>query len=219
MLPYVWQTGIGRGWPLSAAEEADFTSWLPSPARSTPTRYALTTALLCVREGANPATLSAAGVAPHWPSVAASWTAARHAFREAHDAWLHIARAPESPTAVADYADQAARLAHLPVSRIAAAHADGHLAADHVAEQLLNRIADTCAHVTEVEAAMAAASGDRAAELGCELFNPYTADSLWAAPLFIPSRLGQLTPLRVDLLLDGHPDFLDDYDGVGPRRR
>ena len=197
---FAWQSGMGRGWPFSAEEELDWAASLPKPNGAEPTRHDVTSALLAVREGASVENMLTVAPGLSLRNVSAGWMLLSKRFDQSLHAWETILANP-SPAVVVDLAPISSQVAPIPTARILSALMHGTAAAARTAVRIEARVAEAQEVVAAVEKTMSSASVPTAMRLGSTLFAPYAENALWAEPDFVPTRPGQLCPMRVRALL------------------
>ncbi len=198
---YAWQTGIGRGWPFTANEEHNFVASLPvPPARVNPDRHDITSALLCLREGADIPSFQQQAPYSDVVRLASAYQLLAHRLHHGRVSWLKFAGDPCADTAVT-YSATARGVAEVPTTRLSTAIADGHVSnTARITTDVLERMDATVDIALAVEQLLDTHTGSSAMRIGARLFDPHTS-GLWSDPYFLPTRVGQLCPVRVATLL------------------
>jgi hypothetical protein len=198
---YAWQAGLGRGWPMSTAEEYRWVRSLPERACAVDaTRHDVTTALMLLREGAVSAQPPQVAEHVDMAAVRAAYLLLNSKLSTSLHAWRDISLGKRVEVVVTE-ARRAACIAEVPATRISIAAGSGSLAMlAHTTTDMAEKVENAILLASAVEDKMDARDGELAGRLGRSLHNPHTG-GLWANQYFIPTRVGQLCPTRVANLL------------------
>lgn len=213
-----WHLWPGRGWPLTADEEAAFVTRLdelredsdPKPVPKGVERWdrvniiAMVTAL---RTGTDADQLlsSAPGLCPHQLVDAYRRIEAERA--EAVAAWNAVVDAPSSRR-LHEQGERAATLLPVPVGRLAQVAEVAPERLEEEAARFALRVREVGAVAAETEAQLARYTPPSEAGVahGRRLFDPFEP-CLWGAAYYLADRVGTITPMRlVDLLGERRDD-------------
>jgi hypothetical protein len=215
-MAYLWHLWPGRGWPSTSDEEtALLRQWRHQAGgrAGQVRRDALIVILGGLRCGSGAADLARVAPTLDPADLVASYT---HLDRRRDEAAEHFTRmcAPTSEASFRRHARGAALLCPGPVGllrrTLRTSGLDGVRAAG---VRVMARATQVTREIDEVVAQLPYA--DNPVEVGRLLFDPYTP-GLWGDPYFAARRVGELTPVRVRMLLGEEPDsdliFTDVHD-------
>jgi hypothetical protein len=212
---YCWHGLAARGWPLDADEERTFVRdlqrWFGTGDLPAPTRDAVTNVLMVLRCGADMAHIARLmpGVCPG--EMVAAYQQLETLRAAAVDAWTALLAAP-SVELVEQHRQAAGSLMPVPLQMLLGSGAlDGDAPQAHAehlelwAQRTRDAFAATARDAAEIQEALAwfAPPSAEGVELGRLLYDPQSP-ALWSDPYFLPTRVGELVPLRIAALL-GEP--------------
>ena len=196
-LAHAWP---GRCRPYSAVGEATFIHELGRLGEPEDrfARNDVTWLMTALRAGADPDTIARVAPGVSTGRMLGAYRALEERRRQSQAAWVRISEDPSVPVVESD-GPVAARLLPVPVTRLRTG-----LAGDvgQILERLLLEIDRSRAVADDISARAETASG-RAEEvqlLGRRLWSPQVG-CLYNDPYFLPSRVGELSPVRVSDLL------------------
>lgn len=202
---------VDRSWPASSSEEVAFVAHLADASSGESVRHDradVTVLVTALRNGAAaPEVLAwACGIRPG--RLLAAYHDLERRRADAARAWRRIAAEPTTST-LATRGPDAARIVPAAVGQMTRVMRNTSAAGLPLAAAKLQARMDEAARtVAAVERQLAEERDfERACRVGAQLFAPF-AECLWAHPLFLPERVGQLSPQRVADLLDEDPDHL-----------
>jgi hypothetical protein len=192
---------VERAWPALAADEAAFVAELRARSGKRSTAHAkrsdVTVVVTALRNGASVSEVLAWAPGLKPAPMLSGYLDLEERMRQSAASWHAIVDDP-SMTTLAQQGVQAARLLPYAVSglvRVARVTQGAGLAL--AAAKLVSRSQLTARRVAAAERQLGAENDrDKARELGLRLFHP-GRECLWGEPLFVPERVGQLTPTRV----------------------
>jgi len=201
---FSWQTGIGRGWPLTDAEEKLFRAHLPpKPYYLEITRPDITAVMLALREGAYPEDLHNFLPGLSLPHISAAYYLVLEKLETSLDSWYHICRSP-THTNVVKHIDVASRVLPIPTSRIAFVVTNPDLITlPTLVPQLAKNVECVTRNTMDLERRVADAgkhSPQSAINMSVEIHHPFNTCA-WSDPFFLPKRVGALCPTRLARLL------------------
>lgn len=201
--PFTWQALDGQGWPASKEQETEFVAQLRRAAAgssdATPTRTSTTCVLNALRCGANLNQVLDLLPGADPAEMLASYEDLHQRFHMARDAWLAIAR-ERTEDALSDYGLAASLLMPVPVHRIRTVLSQ---LGDHDHDQ--DVVGDAVTLVTtstrradrvELELTRFEPRSRVAISLGRHLHD-LSRPGAWSNPYYLPSRVTQLSPVRV----------------------
>lgn len=205
----LWHTGVGRGWPLTDEEEHHLVSaWKRGSTHPVdlPERAHLTTVMVALREGADYQRLHAFLPGVDDSELLGAYRFAEQARARSAAAWTRLLTHPSTDTLTEVIYDIAVLLA-VPARQLAeAAGLASSTRLTAVIAHLNSRIAAVTADGAAAEHRLARTTSARVrSHVTAQLSSPY-ADSIWSDPYFLPSRVGQLCPLRIDHISADLPD-------------
>jgi hypothetical protein len=203
-----WHVWPSRRWPLLPDEERVFVRRLKRLAAGCTSttidpRGDITAVLNALRCGLSADQLVelAPGISP--ADLLTAYTTLERLLREARKDWVAIMASTEIGT-ILTHAPSAARIAQVPVYRILATAEHAPSVLPVLLTQLATDTTATRARCIAIEEAIgAASSADERIELSWLLYERQHP-ALWDDPMFVPERVGELTPNRVRDLL-GEP--------------
>lgn len=204
---YTWHTWAhSRGFPYTAGEESKFVATLEESAGSEDTapdrqaltlRHLMTAIVTAVRDGATLTDITATAPLLTSQELLTAYTEINHRLVSSRQSWERIVTTGDLEV-FAEESASAARILPLQVNRLHEAAGGRSFAL--VAEELDNRVSEFTRLVQAVEDEMHGETDlRRRDELKEDLQGGET--SLRENPLMLPSRVGELTPTRLALLL------------------
>jgi len=202
---------VERAWPLRADEEATFVTTLADAAEESDpretarpegwTRSDLTAVVTALRQGVTGTQLLTHAPGRHPATLHAAYRAADQALHSTLTAFDRLLTTPTMSSLSAD-GPVAARLLPRPVADlVTVAYHTAGAGNTLAAGKIRAHIAEASAHAAALEEDVAAARfRDDACIIARELFHPQQSCA-WSHAYFVPSRVGQLTPIRLADLL------------------
>lgn len=201
----LWHTGIGRGWPASAEEELVFLAELEIKAKDIvkpkPAREDVTFLVVSLREGATISELDEELPGANWQGMysAAKKLASRR--KKSYNSWLHIVEDP-GVVALSKHIREAAKLLPGPAARLTETAARANSVEQIIEEVKIvaEKIEDLYMQSQQIMGKLQTATSEDAVEqYSTLLYNPY-GHSVWTDPYYLPVRLTEVSPGRVQHL-------------------
>jgi len=207
MLP--WHAGPGRGWPLSAEEEAAFVGELKAAGGTGEvTRSDITFLMTALRSGATLTELMDFLPGTNPADMLACYRFLDRVRLDAVKAWWRICGEPGAYV-FSQNAERAAVLLPVPILHLSSAVATAHgpQATAHLVMAAAAKVTEVgeSASVLERGLDLKSRSDQDKLALGADLFNP-VQPGVWGHPYFLATRVGNLCPIRIaDILGERNP--------------
>lgn len=210
---YPWHIWPGRHWPATAVEEKvfidelkDLSADFPTPLKSQPqyTRGDMTALLNSLRCGSTFQELYSFLPGLNARNMLAAYEHLAERLKESRVAWQRLVKDPSVSTVTHNGPDAIAVLPGIedPLFRVRVVMGPHHLPEQVAAlnELVIENTQAATDKEAELEQTILDGASEQAIELGAQLYNPYRP-ALWGHPLFLPSRVVSLMPVRVADLL------------------
>lgn len=207
-----WDIWGGQGWPANADQEQQFVDDARAAAGDVTvdmddvTPIEVVCLMTALRVGATATQVLDRAPGLHPSHLVAAHTAIARRVRTARNAWTTIVENP-TPETIDDAAADAAPLVGLLVTRLAAVGAATPDLLIEEAARVAGRTLGLQKLSDDVERRLAGlpVPSEVGVNLGRQLFDPGRS-CLWSSPMFVPVRVGQLSPVRVSDLLGWRRD-------------